>query len=313
MGLNLNEIVKPQTIELNKKATVFSSKVSPIKRLYVEGKQSKFKAGDKKYLLKNISKLYRIPLTLKTTLKLIKKDQAGSKSRINKDTFSELEQLMQLLKVDDYGFFKVLPEQLFAGCGIPHKHALVFSSAMNPLAFKTAPSIACKVEVANIYIQTGDIANEVAKFLQDKGFGASPNHSMGGQLDYSMAAEWAGIGIIGRHSMAITRKNGPCHRLSVVYTNIDNLDEYIKPNTSELEWIKDFCSKCGKCIRNCPTEAIYQFPLLQENSIPTRIHYEKCSKGFLDYGCGICIKECPFTTGNYEKIKEAFLNKNEGR
>ncbi|MBS4537381.1 4Fe-4S binding protein [Clostridium sp. D2Q-11] len=165
--------------------------------------------------------------------------------------------------------------------------------------------------MAKVYGQTGNIANKVAEFLQKKGFGASPNHSMDGQLDYSMAAEWAGIAIIGRHSMVITKKHGHCHRLSVVYTNIENLDEFINRNTEDIRWIREFCKKCGKCIRKCPSGAILQEPVALDGINPTRIDYEKCCEGFINYGCGICIKVCPFTTGNYEKIKEAFLKTNK--
>jgi epoxyqueuosine reductase QueG len=177
---------------------------------------------------------------------------------------------------------------------------------MNADAFKKAPDMECQIEVAGIYSKTGDIANQAASYLQSRGFGASPNHSMGGQLDYSMAAEWAGIAVTGRHSMAITRKNGPCHRISVVYTDIENLSEYIKQDNRDLHWIKDFCRKCGKCIRKCPTEAIYDEPVLQDGTHPTRIDYDRCCRGFIHYGCGICIRDCPFTIAGYEKVRLSF-------
>lgn len=53
MGLSLNKIVKPQTIELNKKARVFSNENSPTKKLYVEGRAPKFNRNDVFYILKN--------------------------------------------------------------------------------------------------------------------------------------------------------------------------------------------------------------------------------------------------------------------
>lgn len=309
MGLSLNKIVKPQTTALNERGRVFSSAQSPTKRPYVEGERIKFTNKDIRYLLKNITKIYRLPQTIQTTVKLIKKDHEGLNSRITAAVFNELEKLLQELQVDEYGFFEVMPEQLFKGCGVPHQYALVFSSAMDPDTFKTAPSIVCQVEVAKVYVKTGDIANSVAGFLQKNGFGVSPNHSIGGQLDYSMAAQWAGIGIVGRHSMAITRKNGACQRLSVVYTNIENLGAYIVSNPRNLAWVNEFCQKCGKCIRNCPTEAILQEPVIRDGFNPTRVDYDKCSRGFVNYGCGVCIRECPFTVGNYDQIKSAYLKK----
>lgn len=306
MGFSLNQAVKPQTIELNKNASVFASNESSKKRPYVEGEKPNFSKADVLYLLKNIGEIYTLPLSMNKTVKLIKKDKKDRTTIISRETFEMLEQLLLTLGVDDFGFFEVTPDKIFKDCGVPHRFALVFSSGMSYEAFKNAPSIECQTEVAKVYSRTGLIANEVAAFLQSKGFGASPNHSMGGQLDYSMAVEWAGIGITGKHSMAITPKNGPCHRISVVYTDIKNLDDFIFKNNDDLLWVKAFCEKCGKCQRTCPTGAILNEPTIIDGYNPTRIKYQNCADGFTQYGCGICIKSCPFSTGNYEVIKKAF-------
>jgi ferredoxin len=309
MGLSLNDVVKPQKEELNKRAVIYANDKSPTKRLYVEGGKSKFSKSDIGTLLKNIGSIYRLPMTLSKAVKLIKSDNSCNSNTMTYDTFVRFEALLKSLGVDDYGFFEISSNQLFKDCGVPHKYALVFSSGMSYDAFKSAPSMICQLEVAKVYSVTGDISNKVSEFLQSEGFGASPNHSMGGQIDYSMALEWAGIGIVGRHSMAITKKNGPCHRVSVVYTNIENLSDFINNNIEDLYWIKDFCQKCGKCIRSCPTNAIYSEPLTQEGQTPTRINYENCCEGFQNYGCGLCIKACPFSSGNYEKLKSLQLKK----
>ena len=311
MGFSLNNAVKPQTTELNKRAKIYSNDFSPTKRLYVEGEKERFSKNDIMILLRNIKKIYKTPFSMMKTVKLIKADQPGNSKGISQEIVDELKELMDSLGVDDYGFFEVTPERLFKGCGTPHKYALVFSSGMDIEKFREAPSMFCQLEVARVYSQTGDVANKVATYLQSKGFGASPNHSMGGQLDYSMAAEWAGIAITGRHSMAITKKNGPCHRISVVYTDIVNLSEYISHNNDDMHWINDFCKKCGKCIRTCPTSAILQEPIVLDGTNPTRIDYDKCCNGFVNYGCGICIKECPFSSGNYEKLEKAFYKMNQ--
>lgn len=306
MGISLNQLVKPQAKELNRKAKIFSDINSPEKRLYVEGHKPHFSSQDIMTLIISLRKIYKLPLTLNRTVKLIKRDCSTQKSLITKQEFGQLIQLLTELQVDDFGFFEVTPERIFRSCGVPYKYALVFSSAMDNKAFENAPCIECQLEVAKVYATTGNIANRVSEFLQKNGFGASPNHSMGGQLDYSMAAEWAGIAVTGRHSMAITKNNGACNRLSVVYTNIENLKEFIM-NTEDMTWIRGFCDKCGKCIRKCPKGAIYENPVILNGINPTRIDYVKCCEGFLEYGCGVCIMECPFTAGNYEKTKKAFF------
>lgn len=310
MGFNVNNMVKPQTKELNKNALIFAKETSPTKRPYLEDEKLNFSKTDILYLLKNMNKIYKLPYTLLKTVKLIQKDRLFIKTKISLEDYIQLQILAEKMGVDDFGFFEIKAENIFKDCGVPHKYALVFSIGMDKKAFSTAPSIECQLEVAKVYYDTGDIANKMAEFLQSKGFGASPNHSMGGQLDYSMAVEWAGFGITGRHSMAITPKNGPCHRVSVVYTSIDNLDDFISNSNEDMQWVKSFCQKCGKCIRKCPTNAILQEPILIDGYNPTRINYESCADEFTNYGCGICIKECPFSSGNYEKIKEAYEKSN---
>ena len=243
MGLSLNRVVKPQSDLLNKSATVFSDEKSATKRLYVEGKKPQLTTSDFKYMIRNIKKIYRLPASLINTTKLIKSDRHNDKRIMSDTDYKQLYELLMSLDVEEYGFFEVTPERIFQGYGVPHKFALVLSIPMNLDSFKSAPSIECQLEVARVYASTGNAANRVADFLQSEGYGASPNHSMGGQLDYSMACEWAGIGTVGRHSMAITPRSGACHRIPIVYVGIDNLHEFIQSNSHELEWVKSFCEK----------------------------------------------------------------------
>jgi ferredoxin len=311
LSLSLNKVVKPQRIELNKRAKVFSNDLSPVKRGYLEGEKANFSRNDIFNLVKNLKNIYKLPFSMMHTLHLIKIQPVIEHNRLLSSDFNELEKLLNRLKVDDYGVFEVSSKRLFKGCGVPYKYGIILSSKMNNNAFKEAPSIECQLEVARVYSESGNSANAVAKFLQEKSFGASPNHSMGGQLDYSMAAQWSGIGITGRHSMVITKKSGPCHRLSVVYTNIENLEDFILNDKDEKRWVKNFCRSCGNCIKQCPTKAILEEPVIIDGVNPTRIDYNKCCQGFKDYGCGICIKVCPFSFGKYEQIKKIFISNRE--
>ncbi|MBS4537382.1 hypothetical protein GOQ27_02850 [Clostridium sp. D2Q-11] len=127
MGLSLNKMVKPQTIELNEKASVFSKEKSPSKRLYVEGRKPKFNRNDVFHILKNIKNIYKLPYSINKTVKLIKEDTSTTKRHMSRVSFEELDQLLNSLQVDEYGFFEVTPEKIFKECGVPHKYALVFS------------------------------------------------------------------------------------------------------------------------------------------------------------------------------------------
>jgi epoxyqueuosine reductase len=151
--------------------------------------------------------------------------------------------------------------------------------------------------------------------LRKMGFGAHAGSGIGGLTNYSILAVKAGIGTFGRSGLIITPENGPRHRLGVVYTNIRNLPTIQK---EDFSWVEKFCEKCGKCVRVCPAnaiynkplmgDAIYNKPLMGDNGYKIYIDPLKCGAYFSkNYACGICIKECPFNIAGYEKIKDSFF------
>ena len=122
-------------------------------------------------------------------------------------------------------------------------------------------------------------------------------------MDYPSLARMAGMGEFGRHGMLISPFNGACQRIEAVFTNLKLPVERSNPH----KWIRDYCASCGKCIRVCPPNAI------REEAVPTKAgHYSSVeATNCLFYlvthqGCSICLKECPFTTTGYDRIKKAF-------
>ena len=94
-----------------------------------------------------------------------------------------------------------------------------------------------------------------------------------------------------------------CQRFAAVFTNLVLPVE----SSNSHEWVREFCKSCGKCIRACPCNAI------REECVPTKSGYSSCvetGKCLLylvtHFGCSICIKECPFTSVGYDRIKQAF-------
>ena len=122
-------------------------------------------------------------------------------------------------------------------------------------------------------------------------------------MDYPSLGRMAGMGEFGRHGMLISQFNGACQRIAAVFTNVKLPIE----RSNSHRWVRDFCSSCGKCIRACPPNAI------REESVPTKAGHYSCVEAgncllylVTHLGCSICIKECPFTTVGYDRIREAF-------
>ncbi|MFZ5945794.1 MAG: 4Fe-4S binding protein [Bacillota bacterium] len=278
--MDLNDIVRPQDEALKDNAAIVSSEKSATKRLYPKDKRFSFRDIIK--LLKNFNKIKRTMPSLYRTIKLIKKGRISDKRVMQKEEFAELDQLMKKLGVDSYGWLEVDSDRVFKGKGIPYKNAIIITIRMDKNEFKYAPSMEGQIEVMRVYGETGVAANEITELLRQKGFNASPNHSLGGSIDYCKAGMDAGLGYIGRHGMLITPENGACHRSAVIYTDIENLSDFIS-FIDNHKWIADFCASCGKCIKKCPTGAIYETTKINEYGQVTSIDYDKCCSGFKNY------------------------------
>ncbi len=105
--------------------------------------------------------------------------------------------------------------------------------------------------------------------------------------------------------LIISPEAGPRHRLAVVYTDIENLP-IRKENPHD--WIKEFCRQCGKCIKKCPSQAIHETPVKTKGDHIAYIDNNDCVNYFSkNYGCSVCVKECPFNQLGYDKIKDKFI------
>ncbi|MFX0174237.1 MAG: hypothetical protein ACFE9L_20340 [Candidatus Hodarchaeota archaeon] len=63
-------------------------------------------------------------------------------------------------------------------------------------------------------------------------------------------------------------------------------------------------------MRKCPGIAFYDQPVLNKNGLLTHIRQEFCFPVFLEYhGCSICIKECPFSRVDYQKLERQYTTR----
>lgn len=201
----------------------------------------------------------------------------------------------------DVGFAELPQVMIFRDKAVLYSHAIVLSMPMDKKRMAAAPNIKAGQEVWRIYDRLGAASNKIAKFLRKRGFGAQAGAALGGDVNYPLLAQKAGMGWIGKNGLLISPEMGPSQRLAVVFTSIENLPP---SRNNEYQWISDFCEKCNKCVRTCPAGAIYREKPILEDGNPRHIDYIKCAVPFSQtMGCSVCIKDCVFFSGDLKKVK----------
>jgi ferredoxin len=236
--------------------------------------------------------------------KSVRNNPYAGKMTIDAKTLEELEKYAQSLGVTDIGYTKVNPRHIFKGYKLLFPNAIVFTMEMNREKIKLAPSMPSFIEIFRTYLQLGVIVNQIAEFLRERGYNALAGPAIGGDVNYIPVAMDAGLGYSGKNGLLITRKNGPRIRLAAVFTDIENL-----PFSEEnrFEWVRDYCESCNLCIEKCPVDAIYTETKTHADGGPVFIDHTICADPFSnDNGCTLCIKYCPFSYGDYDRLKERF-------
>ncbi len=109
-------------------------------------------------------------------------------------------------------------------------------------------------------------------------------------------AQKSGLGWIGKNGNLINKKTGSFFFIATLITDLE-----IEP---DVEYAKDYCGTCTKCIDACPTEAIlinktidaskcisYFTIELKSNELPSGL--DKKSDDWI-FGCDICQDVCPW-------------------
>lgn len=223
------------------------------------------------------------------------------KQTIDANTLRDLEDSVHSLGVTDIGYTRVNPRHIFKGFKLLFPNAIVFSMQMDADKIKQAPAMASFIEIFRTYLQLGVIVNQVADFLRQRGFNALAGPAIGGYIPLAIDA---GLGYSGKNGLLITPANGPRIRLAAVFTDIENLP-FAEENPHH--WVRDYCWSCDLCVEKCPADAIYRETRTHPDSGPIFIDHTRCAQPFSnDNGCSLCIKYCPFSYADYDRLKEKF-------
>jgi epoxyqueuosine reductase QueG len=98
-----------------------------------------------------------------------------------------------------------------------------------------------------------------------------------------------GLGTFGLSKGLITQK-GIAGRVGSILTEL-----FLSPDKKEYENIYEYCSMCGKCVKNCPVNAISEKGVNQKLC---RNHaYGSNDRGFDVVNCNKCRTICPMAFG----------------
>ncbi len=250
-----------------------------------------------KITLKMLPKQLSIANNMEFTVKSLKNNPENSKNTVEDDFMKEFEDYAYSVGINKLGYSKVPPEFIFKDKSILFDNAIILIMEMDKEAVDMAPSPETQEMGVVTYDELGKKTNALAEFLRENGFAAHASHPAGGFVVYTWLAQKAGLGYRGKHGMLITPEFGPRQRISVIFTSIQDLPF---GEDNEHIWIPDFCARCGKCVKNCPGNAIIPQESSETGEIRTRVIKDRC------HGCTICMKECSFNRREYAQIKDRF-------
>jgi len=218
------------------------------------------------------------------------------KTEINNSLLEILEEKSKELGIVSVGYVKIPSNVLDKNNSLKYSNAIVFTF---PIGMDIVNEVPCeKTQKLNdlLYAHFGNITYELSDFLRKEGIGTQAIHPMDGSIGFSKLGEEAKLGYIGKNGLLITPELGPRLKISAILSSAENLP-YLEKNSHE--WIKNYCKRCSKCIKNCPQDALIE----KENKLAkASLIDEKCIG--CSQGCTYCIESCPFFENGYDWVKK---------
>ncbi|CAA0102953.1 3-chloro-4-hydroxyphenylacetate reductive dehalogenase [BD1-7 clade bacterium] len=256
-------------------------------------------------------------LRMKRAKKRLKTAQPHPIPHVFDDTTTAVKDMAMVFGADTVGITKLRPDIVFEGYTLPEwaqtalddgqLYVVVMAVQHDKDCFESAPSWAFSKEIANQYNQGSDLALQVAHWILDKGYRAYGHGGPeGGEFLLHPLAIEAGIGELGKHGSLINPKLGANFRIACVYTTLPLHSDVV----SEFG-VDDFCTKCQICTKACPPQAINESKKTVRGEEKFYVDFDKCFPYMTDhYGCGICLKECPWSR---EDVVEKLYRKQQKR
>jgi epoxyqueuosine reductase len=246
-----------------------------------------------------------------TSLRSVAQNPVQPETRVSPALLAEFEASAQALGVGAIGYTRLPRQAIFQGKAVLFDRVIVLTMEMDAAKIAKAPSIVTYRMVMKTYYDLGRTVNRLVDFWRQHRFAAQAGHPLNGVALYPLLGQQAGLGWCGSHGLLVSPEFGSRQRLAAIYVGIDNLP---LAQDNEHEWIADLCRRCGQCIRQCPSQAIYQEPVCRPAGLISHVDADRCFPVFArQFGCSICVKVCPFSRHPYERIKDAFSRRSRRR
>lgn len=174
-----------------------------------------------------------------------------------------------------------------------HKNAIVLIEGLNNKTLKGAPKKQVILEIARAYLKLGQMAVVLARYIRSLGYPARAHIVTNYQLIVPPVAIDAGVGMLGRHGVLISKEFGSAMKMSVVTTDLPLIYDK-KPKLG----VDNFCRHCRICAENCPGGAIsfgekQMIRGVERYPFKAELCFKICNETGTD--CGVCISCCPYS------------------
>ena len=178
-----------------------------------------------------------------------------------------------------------------------YRYAIAMAIEMDYPLIQTSPTGGAAAATGLGYSKMAFVAGLLAQFIRGLGYKAIPcgNDTA---MSIPIAIE-AGLGELGRNGLLITEKFGPRVRLCKVFTDLP-----LVPDEPHFFGVEDFCRKCMKCAKDCPSQAISfgekTTEALSRSNNPGVLKWPVNAKQCFKYwianrlDCANCIRVCNF-------------------
>ena len=202
----------------------------------------------------------------------------------------EIKAFARYLGADMVGISRLQESYVYLDRELPHTHAISLALAMDHDMMKTAPSRKSYTEFWRAYNNLAEMVVHLAAHIRGMGYSATAHHVRTADLLLVPCAVDAGLGELSKMGLLVTKRYGPRVRLGAVTTDLPlELDRPVDLG------VQDFCEKCSKCARHCPSGAIPEKKTWVRGVRKWQVDAERCIETFSKaFGCGMCIRYCPW-------------------